>query len=130
MILHVIRQVPFSIRELHFKANENSQPFFKRLLFYFWNFMVRQNSSVYHFNHFLQRCNKDCDKHVSEFQGNGRKSRENYLESTPNPTNDKASRLALLYFRKCILIVRYKMLVIYLQGVPTSFSENLKSARN
>ena len=31
MILHVIRQVPFSIRELHFKANAlDSQPFLKK----------------------------------------------------------------------------------------------------
>ena len=32
MILHVIRQVPFSIRELHFKANaaNSRQPFLKK----------------------------------------------------------------------------------------------------
>ena len=80
MILHVIRQVPFSIRELHFKANaaNSRQPFFlKGCWVYFWNFMVRQNSSIYVVG--LKRCNKDCDKHVSRFQGNGRKSRENYF---------------------------------------------------
>ena len=39
--------------------------------------MVRQNSRIYVVC--LKRCNKDCDKHVSRFQGNGRKSRENYF---------------------------------------------------